>query len=86
MMKTTLRGRLYDIIYMKAPPEFDGECGEIKPEIFINRVLGDRPRLEAELHEMLHACMPDLNEEAIDDTARDISKFLWRRGYRMKGK
>jgi hypothetical protein len=42
--------------------------------------------LEILLHEMLHGCYWDMDEEAITDTAQSISKALWRMGYRKEVK
>ena len=39
-------------------------------------------KLEMFLHEPLHACLWDLDEEAVEETARDMARFLWRMGYR----
>lgn len=41
-----------------------------------------RMELDVIIHEMLHACYPDLNEQAINEAATDIAKALWRLGYR----
>jgi len=30
------------------------------------------------LHEALHACLPDLAEDAIDTIAVDVARLLWR--------
>ena len=38
--------------------------------------------LDTLLHESLHACMWDMDEEAIHESARDIARFLWRLGWR----
>jgi hypothetical protein len=35
------------------------------------------------IHEVLHASRPELAEEAVTETANDIEKVLWRRGYRL---
>jgi len=34
------------------------------------------------IHEILHAALWDLDEEAVHDTANAISAALWRLGYR----
>jgi len=34
------------------------------------------------IHEALHACLWDIDEEAIDTTADDIARLLWRLGWR----
>jgi hypothetical protein len=41
-------------------------------------------RLSVIIHEALHACLWDLDEEAIVETAGSISLMLWRLGYRDK--
>jgi hypothetical protein len=38
--------------------------------------------LDTELHEGLHACLWDLDEDAVRETAEDLAEFLWRLGYR----
>ena len=42
--------------------------------------------LDTCIHEALHACFWDLDEEAVDATAADIAAFLWRLGWRKKVK
>jgi hypothetical protein len=39
-------------------------------------------RLDTVIHEAIHAIRPELDESAVDSTARDISRLLWRLGYR----
>lgn len=64
-----------------------GECEN--PEIKDKRLIipkakhGPKILLEVAIHEALHACMWDLNEEPIFDSARDIAKFLWKLGFRL---
>ena len=43
-----------------------------------------RELLETIIHESLHACLWDLDEEAVTMTARDIARLLWRLGYRTE--
>lgn len=38
--------------------------------------------LDTLIHEMLHAAMPDITEDAIYETASDIARVLWALGYR----
>jgi len=40
--------------------------------------------LEVLLHEGLHACSWDMAEEAVEETARDLRKMLWRLGWRCE--
>jgi hypothetical protein len=58
------------------PPDHPGK------EILIDSRLKDRDLLEVLLHEMLHAVDWQQSEEAIATQARDISKVLWKLGYR----
>ena len=45
---------------------------------------GKRDTMEVLIHESLHACFPDMTEKQVETSAADISKFLWRIGYRRK--
>lgn len=40
--------------------------------------------LEVLIHEALHACYWDLDEEAIDEAGVDIAQMLWKFGYRRR--
>jgi hypothetical protein len=56
-----------------------GECR--KSTLYIP-IYGDQPHeLDVIIHEALHACT-ELNETAVDETARDIARLLWRLGWR----
>lgn len=44
--------------------------------------LKGRVELDTHIHEMLHACLWDLDEEAVCESAEDIARALWRLGYR----
>lgn len=46
--------------------------------------LNGEEELEILIHEMLHACYWDMDEEAITESAQSISKALWRLGYRKE--
>lgn len=35
------------------------------------------------IHEALHCIRPELDEQAVADTATDIARLLWRLGYRI---
>jgi hypothetical protein len=37
---------------------------------------------EIAIHEALHACFFDMDEDAVERAGQDISRFLWRLGYR----
>ena len=46
---------------------------------------GEQDTLDTIIHEVLHAALWDLDEEAVHDTANAISAALWRGGYRRPG-
>ena len=63
-----------------------GECSPDKKRICIP-IQGDTlHELDVIVHEALHACFYDMDEECIDEAATDIAKFLWRLGWRNEVK
>tara|TARA_Y100000401_G_scaffold112129_1_gene111186 strand:+ start:412 stop:696 length:285 start_codon:yes stop_codon:yes gene_type:complete len=54
-----------------------------RKEILINSRLVGRARLEAILHESLHAAAWHWDESAVQDLGADLSRLLWRLGYRI---
>lgn len=84
-----LRGRRYRLRFQRKPKKDGAECfgycdhPNLKGKsIVVEEKLGDAKELEVLIHEMLHACLWDLDEEAIDETAHDIARALGRLGYR----
>lgn len=68
------------------PSDRYGDCGMTgngKPLIRVRRALQGRMALNILVHEVLHASRPELAEEAVEETANDIERVLWRRGYRL---
>lgn len=53
-----------------------------KKYIMCDSSLKGLEELDVHIHEALHACYWDLNEEAVDVGSTDIAEFLWRLGYR----
>lgn len=43
---------------------------------------GEEDTLDTIIHEALHASRPELDEAAVNATANDLSRLLWRLGYR----
>ena len=37
--------------------------------------------MDCMIHEALHACFPDIDDAAVDESATSIAKFLTRAGY-----
>lgn len=50
--------------------------------IKVHSHLKDDQELEFIIHEMIHACFWDLDEDVVREVGRDLSKALWRMGYR----
>ena len=75
----TFNGLKYSIVI----GEFDGYCDtDLKFAIVIERDLKKRIGMETAIHEGLHACNWNAQEEKVTKTANDIARFLWNLGYR----
>ena len=55
-----------------------------KPTIRICADLKFRKGLETAIHESLHASCWAKSEEKVTQTAKDVARFLWRLGFRLK--
>lgn len=83
-MKHKIGGVEYEIRF-RALRNVLGDCTDPRksnPQIRIDKALSGQRLLEVEIHELLHAEFWDLAEEAIDRAARDLSSYLYKRGYR----
>ena len=83
-MKTATLGGKRHILTLDARLDGVAVGGNTRPEIMVNADLTGKAYLETLIHECLHACLPDLNEDRVHGTARDIGRVLWRAGYRRK--
>ena len=63
----------------------DGRCIYAERKIIIDPRVRGKKAMEIWIHELLHACLPDLDEAAIDPTAENVVDVLWKQGYRPKG-
>ena len=82
-MWITLAGKKYEVVLSDFT--HSGECDDpIAPhkKIKIKRGLKGMLHLDTIVHETLHACLWMASEEWVAYTATDISKMLWRLGYR----
>ena len=90
MIRTRIGGRTWRIVHAPAremPKDADGDCSHPPgrcPTIRIRRALRAQRRLEIEVHELLHASRPELAEEAVAQTAAEVSSALWRIGWRVQ--
>ena len=44
----------------------------------------EEERLDTTLHEAIHCCLPQLDENAVTDLANDLSRLLWKLRYRRE--
>ena len=79
MSTYVLRGRRYRVVYTTLPDDRDGDCDSPKcgrPEIRINSALTGQKKAQTLMHESLHACLWDASEDAVTETAVDVTKLL----------
>jgi hypothetical protein len=82
MMRCRLRGKYYTLKFAKLKPPLMGLCNWDEKTISIADRLGGEIELDTIIHELLHACQPDLAEETVNQTATDLARVLFRLGYR----
>lgn len=75
---TRLRGQAAGWAYLPDPSKPD-----MPRKVLIDSRLKGRARMETEIHEALHVCFPQMSEETVTLSARDISRILWFLGYRV---
>jgi hypothetical protein len=74
----TFNGRRHEIIL-----DADGICVQGENVLEVSPHLKGLKLLETTLHEALHASKFDKRETLVLKTAKDVSRFLWRLGYRI---
>jgi hypothetical protein len=88
-MRIILRGKQWDLQFTRElSRSADGECDEpttAGKRIAIRSGLSEARTIEVLVHEMLHACHWDLDEQVVTETAHDIARVLYRLGYCRKG-
>ena len=65
----------------------DGICDSptgARPTLTVYADLNSQEGLETVIHESLHACFWAKTEEKVSQTAKDVARFLWRLGFRLK--
>lgn len=85
-MRAKIRGHEWSLRYVKKVDKkgHRGEADISSMKIKVKKGMSSLDTLEVTLHELLHAAYWDLDEEAITEAARDISKVLHRLGYRRR--
>ena len=76
------RRQRWKIRFDRLLPHAYGECSHGERKIAIDPNVGGLGRLDVLVHEAMHACFPDLDEDEVDEYSWDIARFLWRLGYR----
>jgi hypothetical protein len=88
--RVQINGRRWRIRLVKSseiPRDRLGDCDHPPgpaPTIRVRRNLSQRLMLEILLHECLHASRPELDETAIEITAKECAKALYAMGYRRR--
>ena len=86
-MRVELRGKRWNLEAVEYLQ--DGSCGSIDPPDAVQKriliSLSQTPidKLDTVIHECLHACVPDLDEDCVTETATGIAKVLHRMGCRI---
>lgn len=87
-MRVVIRGKSYQLQFVpKIEQDARGMCDAptaIGKRIRVLERLRGQDRLSVLIHELLHACYWDMDEEAIHHPAEDIARILWRLGYRAE--
>ena len=86
-INVTILGKRWQLVRGRLPKDVDGYCDPPdKPGkcITIRKSLRGRREAEIVLHECLHAAFWNIDEETVTQVAEDISKVLWRLGYRRE--
>ena len=81
-MRIRLRDKYFRLDFERLPPDADGLCDFHGRYIKVRKSLRGERQLEVIIHELLHGCHWDLDEQAITETAEDLARVLYRLGYR----
>lgn len=85
-MQVTICRKRWSLIFTRNLSKANhGECDHPTKkgkEIRVREGIREQSTLETLIHEMLHAANWSLDEEFVTDSARDISRVLWKLGYR----
>lgn len=51
-------------------------------EIFIDTRVKGRKHLEIAIHETLHVVFPNMSEDTVKESAKELTRILWKMNYR----
>jgi hypothetical protein len=81
-MRHKLRGKMWEVERVaKLPNGSRGMCDSpdtVSKKIQVLRSLNGVELLEVLLHESLHACLWDLDEQAVGEIAADQARLIWK--------
>jgi len=85
MKQTThiLRGKKFKVVF-KAPTSKNNmaTCDYANGELRVSPSVKGVDKLDCLIHESMHGCLPDLVDDAVNESATSIAKMLWKLGYR----
>lgn len=81
-MIVSMRGVKTQIVMKNLPGKLWGECSFDRRTIRIDPRQGGREMMNTLIHETLHACEPDMDEQDVRGIARSLTTVLRRMGYR----
>ena len=85
-LRHNFRGKRYGINFRSPRNKGHiGICDYENKEIKISPKITGVEKLDCIIHEALHACMPDLSDDAVNESATCMAKLLWKLGYNQKG-
>ena len=82
-MAVNLRGKKYSLEWTRGSSKpYCTSPHRAKPRIVLAKHAVDEEMLYDAIHEGLHACLWDLDEEAVHETAEGLQSLLWALGFR----
>ena len=77
------RGKKYKIFFRNPSNRTHlGTCDYAAKEIEVRPTLDSKDKLDVIIHESLHACFADIEDDAISETATTIANLLMKLGYK----
>jgi hypothetical protein len=84
MLNVVIRGKRFKMVSKQMPPHTDGYCQHPttpgKEIGILKNIRSSSVLLETLVHEMVHAALFDLSEDAVTETAESIARNLTRVG------
>ena len=85
-MHITVRKKRWNLVFKNlTKADHWGFCedpGKPGKKIVIDSSISGQKRIEILVHELTHSANWDFAEEAVQETAKDIARILWKLGYR----